>query len=439
MNFEEKPRADHAAFGTAWGTFLTIWAGQYASTLGSSLTAFAAAWWVFEQTGSTTQFALTMLFTVLPFIVLSPFAGVIVDRHSRRLVMILGDVVAALSSATLLVLLLFAQLEVWHVYLASLFNSVANVFQRPAYSASISLLVPKARLGSANGLVQLSSASSRVVAPVAAGFFMNALGLAGVIALDLGTFVIALTTLLVVRFPQLKQKTISKLVWRDLLIGWHYLTRRRGLYGLALFNMLFNFLNNFGLILTTPLLLLLGSSKMLGIVLSVGGVGMLLGSLFMATWGPSKRLVMVYLGFSLVSGVGIMLVGLRPYPPLIAVGLFVFYFAFAVAGAAGNTLFQRKVAHEVQGQVFAAKQLLSYLGEPFAYILVGPLAEVVFRPLLMPDGGLAESIGRVIGVGSSRGMGLLTITTGLLIVVATVAVYLIPSVRRLEVELLDKV
>ena len=140
--------------------------------------------------------------------------------------MILSDVVAASSSAVLLALLVFARLEVWHVYLATLLNSVAGVFQGPAYSASVSLLVPKALLGRANGLVQLAGASGRLVAPVAAGFLVSALGLEGVIAVDLATFAVALSTLLVVRFPQLERQVAeAKAVWHDLSTGWRYLTR----------------------------------------------------------------------------------------------------------------------------------------------------------------------------------------------------------------------
>ena len=433
-------RTTSVTSGTTWNTFLVVWVGQFVSTLGSSLTAFAAAWWVFEQTGSATQFSLTVLFEVLPFVFISPFAGVVVDRYSRRRVMILSDTVAALSSALLLVLLLFAQLEVWHIYLATLVNSVANVFQGPAYGASISLLVPKERLGRANGLVQLSGASGRLVAPVAAGFLLAVMGLEGVIAVDLVTFAVALTTLLLVRFPRLEKKAVEPgTVWRDLLTGWRYLTHRRGLLGLALFYLLYNFLNNFGLVLTVPLILSFTTSKVLGVVLSVGGAGMVLGGLLMAALGPSNRLIKLNLGFLLLSGIGIVLVGLRPSSTLIAVGLFVFYSAFAVAGAASSALFQRKVAPEVQGRVFATTQMLGFVGEPFAYLLVGPLAEFVFGPLLMPGGGLAGSVGRVLGVGEGRGMGLLTVMTGSLIVMTTAMTYLVPAVRRLEQELPDEV
>jgi hypothetical protein len=140
-----------------------------------------------------------------------------------------------------------------------------------------------------------------------------------------------------------------------------------------------------------------------------------------------------------MSGVGIVMVGLRPSPLLIALGLFIFYFSFAATGAAGSTLFQQKVAHEVQGQVFATKQLLSFLAEPFAYLMVGPLAEFVFGPLLVAGGVWASSVGRIVGVGPTRGMGFLTVLTGLLIVITTAAVYLVPSIRLLEEELPDKI
>ncbi len=433
-------RTDNTSPKNAWGAFLIVWIGQLASTLGSSLTAFAAGWWVFERTGSATQFSLTVLFVILPYVILSPYAGVIVDRHSRRRVMILSDVAAAFSSAVLLLLLLYAQLEVWHVYLAALLNSVANVFQGPAYSASVSLLVPKHLLGRANGLVQLSAASGRLVAPVAAGFLFATVGLEGVIAVDLATFVVALTTLLVLRFPHLARETEEpEAVWRDLLTGWYYISQRRGLLRLLVFYIFYNFLNNFGLILTTPLVLSFSTPEVLGVVLSVGGSGMVLGGVFMAVWGPSKGLVNVLFGFFLVSGIGVVLVGLRPSAPLIAAGMFTFYFCFSVANAANSALFQRKVAPEVQGRVFATRQMMGMSAEPFAYLLAGPLAEFVFGPLLMPGGGLAKTVGWFLGVGDGRGIGLLTVIAGLLLITVTAVSYLNPSIRRLEEELPDEV
>lgn len=83
--------------------------------------------------------------------------------------------------------------------------------------------------------------------------------------------------------------------------------------------------------------------------------------------------------------------------------------------------------------------MLGFVGEPFAYLLVGPLAEFVFGPPLMPGGSLVGSLGRIVGVGEGRGMGLLTVSTGLLIAVMTAVTYLIPAVRRLEEQLPDEV
>lgn len=72
-------------------SFLVIWFGQLVSLTGSGLTGFALGVWVYQRTGSVTQFALISLFTALPGIVFSPLAGALVDRWDRRWAMILSD------------------------------------------------------------------------------------------------------------------------------------------------------------------------------------------------------------------------------------------------------------------------------------------------------------------------------------------------------------
>ena len=85
--------------------FIVVWLGQFVSLVGSGLTSFALGLWVYERTGSVTQFALIGLFTVLPGVILSPLAGALVDRWDRRWVMILSDTGAGFC--TLMMALLF--------------------------------------------------------------------------------------------------------------------------------------------------------------------------------------------------------------------------------------------------------------------------------------------------------------------------------------------
>jgi MFS family permease len=145
-------------------TFVLVWVGQLISLLGTHLTGFALGVWVFQRTGSVTQFALISVCTTLPGIIISPLAGALVDRWERRWAMILSDSGAGLSTLVIALLLLSNHLEIWHIYIATAVGSIFNAFQWPAYTAAITLLVPKRHLGRASGMTQLGEAVALIAA-----------------------------------------------------------------------------------------------------------------------------------------------------------------------------------------------------------------------------------------------------------------------------------
>ena len=156
-----KPRIDMQGMRT----FTIIWLGQLVSLTGSGLTGFALGVWVFQRTGSVTQFALIALFTILPGLPLSPIAGALVDRWSRRWVMMLSDAGSGISTLAIALLFVTGKLEIWHIYVATAASSACSAFQWPAYAASVAMLVPKRQLGRANGMVQVSQAVSQAGSP----------------------------------------------------------------------------------------------------------------------------------------------------------------------------------------------------------------------------------------------------------------------------------
>ncbi|HXD12080.1 MAG TPA: MFS transporter, partial [Anaerolineales bacterium] len=179
-------------------TFLVIWVGQLISILGSGLTSFALGVWIFSQTGKATPFALTILFGNLPRILLLPVAGSLADRWNRRWVMILSDTGNALVTISVFVLLLFGNLQFWHIYLIVTLGSIFSAFQEPAYSASVTMLVPKKDLSRANGMIQMGQALEMVVTPIIAGVLFVAIGLSGILVIDFVTFLFAVGALLLV-------------------------------------------------------------------------------------------------------------------------------------------------------------------------------------------------------------------------------------------------
>jgi len=422
-------------------TFFVIWSGQLVSTIGSGLTGFALGVWIYQETGSVTLFALNMLAFAVPNLVVSPFAGALVDRWDRRWVMIMSDTGAGLATLSIAALYMTDNLAVWNIILATAFNSAFSTFQWPAYSAVTTLLVPKDQLGRAGGMVQIGEAISQLLAPAAAGVLFVTVGLGGVIAFDFATYIFAVLTLLFVRIPSPERSEAGKegqgSIWKEALFGWTYISARAGLLGLLLVFAAFNFVSGLILPLITPMILDMTSADMLGYLMSIVGVGMLLGTLVMSAWGGPKRRIHGVLGFLMLSGFFTSMLGVSPLIPVMAVAGFGLMFTFPIINGSSQAIWQSKVDPDVQGRVFSVRRMIAWSMMPLAYIVAGPLADRVFRPLLMEGGALADSVGQLIGVGPGRGTGFMFIVVGAVSIVVAALGYLNPHVRNVEDELPD--
>jgi MFS transporter, DHA3 family, macrolide efflux protein len=421
--------------------FILFWFGQLVSQIGSGLTRFALGVWVYQSTGTVTQFALISVFGMLPGILMSPLAGAFVDRWDRRWAMILGDAGGGLSALTIAMLLIANRLEVWHIYLAVALRSIFSAFQWPAFSATTTLLVPKRHLGRASGMVQMAEATSRLISPILAGALVVTIQIQGVILLDCVTFLFAFITRLLVRFPKpqitLENKVQKNSLLHEITYGWTYITARPALFGLLMFYAVRNFFIGVVSVLVTPLVLAFASTTVLGSVLSISGGGLLVGGLAISTWGgPNNRIYGVF-SFTLLGGLCILLAGLMPSVPVFCVVIFIYFFGVAVINGCDQAIWQSKVAPAVQGRVFAVRRMLAWASLPLAYLIAGPLADRVFEPLLAVGGPLAASIGRIIGVGRGHGIALLFVVMGMLTMLATIAGYLYPPLRLLEAQLPD--
>ncbi len=410
--------------------FFILWIGQTVSMFGSGLTGFALGVWIYRTTGSATGFGLILFFAVAPLALLSPLLGVVIDRWDRRWVMIASDVGATLNTLVLALLLWAGWLRLWHICLIIGLTSVLRGIRYPALQASISLLVPPDRLARANGMVELGNAASTLTAPLAAGVLVQAIGLHGVILIDFATFVFAMLTLLAVRIPSPPAKSAAAAsrgsVAGDVAEGWTYLRKSRPLLALLLVSVVANFAIGLVQAVINPLILSFASSVVLGVVVFVAGCGMVLGGLTMALWGgPRQRLLTVQLAALAVQGAMLVIGGLGPNAVLIGSTAFVYLFAAAFSASCAQSIWQKLVPAGLQGRVFSLRQMVGSAAVPFAYLVSGPLCDRVFTPLLMPGGKLAGSLGPLLGVGPERGMGLLFIVVGglLLATVASAAAY----------------
>jgi len=385
---------------------------------------------------------MNMLAYAIPNLVVSPFAGALVDRYDRRKIMILSDSGAGLVTLSVAALLVTGNLEVWHVFLATAASATFTTFQWPAYSATTTLLVPKEQLGRAGGMVQIGEAVSQLLAPAAAGALFVTTGLQGVVLIDFITYLIAVGTLLFVRFPQpetTKEGEESKgTLLSEAVYGWKYIAARSGLLGLLLIFAAFNFLNSLTNPLLAPIFLDMTTADVFGYLASIVGVGMLIGTLVMSAWGGPKRRIHGVLFFLFLAGLFTMGFGISASLTVMAVAGFLLMLVLPVINGSSQAIWQSKVAPDVQGRVFAVRRMIAWSIIPIAYVLAGPLNDKIFKPLLVEGGTLANTIvGEIVGVGPSRGTGLLFIVIGLLSALVALSGYLSPRVRNVEDELPD--
>ena len=191
-------------------TFTIIWLGQLVSTIGTYMTEFALTLWAWQVTGSATALALVSFFGQLPRIPITLFAGLLVDRLNRKHLMMLGDSIAALSTIAIGLLYLTETLQIWHLYLAATLNGGFGQIQRLAYQTSVTMIVPRQHYTRANSMDSAVHYGPAIIAPALAGLLFPLIGLSGIVVIDLATFGIAITTLLVVTIPQPPAPTQSQ-------------------------------------------------------------------------------------------------------------------------------------------------------------------------------------------------------------------------------------
>lgn len=417
-------------------TFTTVWFGQLVSMLGTGMTQFALAVWVFQQTGSATAYGFVLFFGMIPSILFSLVSGVLVDRWDRRKTMIATDSAAALSTLCVALLYMAGRLEVWHICAAVSVSATAAAFQGPAWGSMMALLVPEQHLGRASGMNSVARSAQQIAGPLLGGVLVLVIGLEGVILIDFVTFFAALICLLIVRFPETPRTAAAMAaagsVLKEAKYGWQYVLSFPALRAHLTYFALVNFVLSFLWVLFPPMVLGFSNPAGLGTVASCYGFGMLAGGMVMTAWGGPKRRVLGMLGGGIGAGIGMIGMGLLANVPLIAASLFVLCFGLPILNGCFGRIWLPRIAPDVQGRAVAAIQVTSWSTQPIAYLAAGPLADRFFRPLLVEGGPLANSVGQVLGTGPGRGIGLLLILGGVILLVLTVIFALVPSFYSAE-------
>lgn len=364
--------------------FLTIWTGQVFSLLGSNLVQFALIWWLTKETGSATVLSIASMMAFLPQIFLSPFASALVDRWSRRAVMIAADAMIALATLALAGLFALDAIAIWHIYALMFVRSLGAAFHWPAMQASTSLMVPEEHLARVAGLNQALEGAALIVGPPLGALLLDLLPMQGVLAVDIATALIAITPLLFIAVPQPRQAAttdgpIVRSVLGDMREGFRYLWGWPGLMVLIGIAVVLKLAMTpaFSLI---PLLVnqhFGGDAAQYSIVEAAIGIGLLVGGIALSAWGGFRRKIVTTMSGMVLLGASFLLLGLLPgelFRPAVGAA-FIMGLSIPFIDGPIMAIVQSSTAPEVQGRVFTLMGSLLSASSPIALATAGPVAD----------------------------------------------------------------
>ncbi len=419
--------------------FAAVAAGQLLSATGSALTEFAVPLWIYLQTGSLLKFALFAVLAQVPGILAAPVAGAWIDRTDKRRAMLTGDIASGVAIGVFATLFWTGALTDWHAYTLVGVLSVALTYQRLAYLAAVPQLVPKRYLGHASGAVQLSGGIAQFLVPLVAVGLVATIGLGGILLIDLVSYVFAIATVALVRFPATMAWKRRESLMSEIVGGLRYTVRHPGFRAMVLFFAVFNLFLAPMFLLLSPLVLAFAELGDVARVSLAGGVGAVLGGLAMLMWGgPRHRRMTGMLVACLAFGVAGVLTGLRASVAVVAVGALAMSFTLAIVNGVWLTIIQTKVPQRLHARVIALNMVIALSTMPIGQALLTPLLVPAVEPLLAHDGALAGTVvGSVLGLGPGRGIGLLYVVFGLLVVVTVAVGLVVPRLARFDDEVPD--
>lgn len=413
--------------------FLMIWSGELISSIGSGMTAFALSVYVYQTTGSATYVSLITLLAYLPIILLSPLGGVLADRYDRRLLMIIGDLFSGLGLAYVLWNIQVGSDSMIPIFIGVTFNAVFVALLEPSFKATITELLTEDEYAKASGMVQIAGNAKFLISPALAGILLAVADIRLILLLDIGTFLITVTTVAIVRKSVGKAvKKEKQSIGREMSLGFAEINKNKGIRTLVILMSFVCFFVGILQTLTSPMVLAVSDAGTVGVMESVCAVGMLVGSLFIGMLGIKRNYSTVLSIAGIFSGIFIALAGVNKNIFVTGTGIFLFFLVLPFMNTSADVLIRKNIPNEIQGRVWGIISLLSQIGTVLAYALSGVLADYVFEPLLSDNGMLADSVGTIIGTGTGRGIGFMLVLSGICIIPAAFAIGRNRSIRSLQ-------
>lgn len=409
--------------------FWALWVAQIISLLGSHMSSFALGISFFKETQSIFIYSLFPLFTILPEVLLAPILGVFVDRWNRKKAMIIGHLGAGICMLLVILSVYIGNSNIYIILPLIAISSVFNGFMFPAFIATTSQIVSKNELSKASAILQFGFALVFIISPALAGSLLSSLGINFIFLIDVVSFSLAIIIVLRIKIDPIKsdekERSSFKSFKNELKESISYIKKEPLLVFTLIIIAIANFNTGIINVLITPLVLGVSDSSVLGIVLSIAGLGFLIGSIVLMIIGDIKGRVTVLLMLGVIQGIVFLLVCFSTSLILVEVGAFVFMICMGLIGGLNMVIWQQKVPQEMQGRVFSIRTLVLGTMMLFGFLSSGQLTENVFLPLINRKSFFNPFFADLIGKSPYPEIEALLLVLGLGTIISLISIYII--------------
>jgi DHA3 family multidrug efflux protein-like MFS transporter len=426
-------------------TFAQILVNTAVANVTTSFLWFALTFWVYLETRSVLATGIIGGAYMLLVAVCSMAFGTIVDRHRKHTVMVFAGAVTLLafivSGGLYLVFPESSLLDLggpwfWLFSGIILFGAVIENLRNIALSTTVTLLIPEERHANANGLVGTVQGLAFMVTSVFSGLAIGLLGMGWTLIIAIALSAAALAHLLFLSIPEEQpQQDGEKRPLIDLRGSITAVRAATGLFALIIFSTFNNFIGGVYMALMDPYGLELFPVEWWGVVLGVTSTGFIIGGLLVAKFGLGRNPIRTMLILVIAMGVLGALFTIRDWWWLYAGGIWIYMMLIPAVEASEQTVIQKVVPFRTQGRVFGFAAAFESAAAPVTAFLIAPIAEFIIIPFMESQAG-QDSLGWLLGDGEARGIALVFLIAGIVMVIAAIAAFFTKSYRRISAQYL---
>lgn len=375
-----------------WNFFL-LWQGQLVSGFGDILYSIALGFWIYAETGSTALMGTLMATSMLPRIIISPFAGVWVDRADRKKIILWMDLIRGLLVVLLAAAAFADLLKVWMVFATGIALGMCAAFFNPAVSSVIPDVVPSSKVMQANSAFSMIQSGTSILGNPIGGFVYQVLGAPIMFLFNGISYIFSSFTEVFIKVPPIRRQAEQLHFFEDMLQGFQFTWKFTGLRNLIMIATFLNLFGNTAMILIMPFFKITKglSPSYYGVAIAIMTSGSFLGMLLTSVLNikPTQRHI-IFIVTGLVSSICFALFPLNSGIAMICFFLFGAGLLNAILNVIFGSVLQLAVPQNMRGKVFSLMNTLLMGLTPIGMAIGGILAEFIPIRYVMSGCALAS-------------------------------------------------